>query len=180
MNPPLMTAEGLYGLVFLATLALVVSGALIATNAGRMIHAVSGLAVCMTGVAGLYYFLQSPFVAVMQMLIYVGAVCVVIVFAIMMADPRPELKPTGGSLVGGFLAILLGGLVTWGLAHLGATTGWTGAETVLNNGSMDAIGVSLLTTYSFVFELISVVLLVAIIGALVLARDGRTSIRKNP
>jgi NADH-quinone oxidoreductase subunit J len=56
---------------------------------------------------------------------------------------------------------------------LGANTMWPAAAVKINDGSVKAIGQSLLTTYSLVFELISVVLLLAILGSLVLARAGR-------
>ena len=81
------------GVIFLLTVALVVTGALIAVNAQRLVRAVAGLAVCFTGLAGLYYFLLSPFLAMMQLLIYVGAVSILIAFGIMMAD-------TGGAADG--------------------------------------------------------------------------------
>ena len=81
----LFTAEGLAGLVFLLFVATTVCGGVIATNSVRLTRAVTGLAMCLIGVAGLFYFLNSPFLAAMEMLIYVGAVCVTIVFAIMLA-----------------------------------------------------------------------------------------------
>ena len=74
------------------------------------------------------------------------------------------------------LAFLMGSIpisLFWGLGLLGMTTMWPAASVKINDGSITAIGKSLLTTYSLVFELISLVLLMAIIGALVLARPGR-------
>jgi len=47
---------------------------------------VTGLALCCIGLAGLYYFLNSPFLALMEILIYVGAVCVTIVFGVMLSE----------------------------------------------------------------------------------------------
>jgi NADH-quinone oxidoreductase subunit J len=63
--------------------------------------------------------------------------------------------------------------VFWGLSHLGVTAPWIPAPARVNDGSVAAIGTSLLTTYSMAFELISLVLLVAILGALAIARTGR-------
>jgi len=88
----LLTAQGLGGVVFLAVSAAVVIGALIAVNSKRLIRAVTGLCLCLIGVAGLYYFLNSPFLALMEILIYVGAVGVSIAFAVMLAEPRQEEK----------------------------------------------------------------------------------------
>ena len=169
----LFTAEGLGGLVFLFVVAVTVIGGVIATNSVRLPRAVSGLAMCLIGVAGLFYFLNSPFLAAMEMLIYVGAVCVTIVFAIMLADSGAEEKVGRQSAISAPLSFGVGALLAWGLGLLGLTTMWPAAAVQTNDGSVTAIGKSLLTTYSMVFELISVVLLMAIIGALVLARAGR-------
>jgi NADH-quinone oxidoreductase subunit J len=169
----LLTAEGLGGLLFLFTVAVTLTGGLIATNSVRLPRAVSGLALCLIGVAGLYYYLNSPFLAAMEILIYVGAVCVTIVFAIMLADPCDEKRPGRQTALSGALSFGVAGLLVWGLALLATTTMWPAAAAKVNEGSVKAIGESLLTTYSMVFELISLVLLLAIIGSLALARIGR-------
>ena len=169
----LFTAEGLAGLFFLFIVAVTVSGGLIAINSTRLPRAVAGLALCFIGLAGLYYYLNSPFVAVMEMLIYVGAVCVTIVFAIMLADPGDEERVGHQSAISAPVSFGVGALLFWGMALLGFNTMWPAAAAKINDGSVKAIGHSLLTTYSMVFELISVVLLLAIIGSLVLARAGR-------
>ncbi|MDH4321225.1 MAG: NADH-quinone oxidoreductase subunit J [Desulfobulbaceae bacterium] len=174
MNPPISSAEGLAGLVFLVMLAATGFGALIAVNAERTIRAVAGLALCFVGVAGIYYFLQSPFVALMELLIYVGAVCVVLVFAVMLAEPRPEQQVGKRNAIVGGLSFLSASLLTWGLVALANGAAWCKAPMRINEGSMRDLGQSLLTTYSMVFELVSVVLLVAIIGSLVLGRAGRS------
>ena len=169
----LFTAEGLAGLFFLFIVAVTISGGLIAINSIRLPRAISGLALCFVGLAGLYYYLNSPFVAVMEMLIYVGAVCVTIVFAIMLADPGDEERIGHQSAISAPVSFGVGALLFWGMAILGVNTMWPVAAAKINDGSVKAIGQSLLTTYSMVFELISVVLLLAIIGSLVLARAGR-------
>ncbi len=169
----LWSPEGLAGLVFLAIIIITVSGAIIAACSVRLIRSVVGLAICFIGVAGLYYFLNSPFMAVMEMLIYVGAVCVTIAFAVMLADPQQEQQIGKQSALAGPISFLISGIFFWGLAALAARTDWSYPSYRLNNGSVEEIGRSLLTDYSMVFELISVVLFVAIIGSLVLARSGR-------
>jgi NADH-quinone oxidoreductase subunit J len=169
----LFTAEGLAGLLFLFIVAVTLIGGIIATNSVRLPRAVSGLAMCLIGVAGLYYFLNSPFLAAMEMLIYVGAVCVTIVFAIMLADPGAEKRSGRQTALSGVLSFGVAGILVWGLVLLATSTMWPAVPVKVNDGSVTAIGHALLTTYSMVFELISVVLLLAIIGALVLARIGR-------
>ena len=170
---PLFSAEGLSSLIFIVIIMTTVLGAVIATNSVRLIRAVTGLAICFIGLAGLYYYLHSPFVALMEMLIYVGAVCVTIVFAIMLADPHPEKDTGEGSPFAGPLSFVLGAMLFWGLSALAGKTAWTLPAARINDGSLEEVGKSLLTNYSMVFELISLVLLIAILGALVLARQGR-------
>ena len=171
-SPSLLSADGLVGVVFLVMVAITLIGGLIACNSDRLVRSVAGLIVCFIGVAGIYYFLNSPFVAMMQILIYVGAVAVTISFAIMLAAPE-EKKRIGiaGPLVGplGFgTAALLAGAFT----IVALKTDWP-VQAKVNDGSVKLIGIQLLTDYSMVFELVSVVLLIAILGALVIARDGR-------
>jgi len=174
MNPSICSADGLVGIVFLVMLVATGSGAMIAVNAARTIRAVAGLALCFVGVAGIYYFLQSPFVALMEMLIYVGAVCVVLVFAVMLAEPNPDQQLGKRNVLVGGLSFITASMLTWGLVALAKGATWSKAAVRLNEGSMRDVGQSLLTTYSLVFELVSVVLLVAIIGSLVLGRPGRS------
>jgi NADH-quinone oxidoreductase subunit J len=170
--PSLFSVDGLVGVVFLINLAITIIGGVIACNSERLVRAVAGLIVCFIGVAGVYYFLNSPFVALMQVLIYVGAVAVTISFAIMLAAPE-EHKRIGpaGPLVGP-LGFATAALLTGGLIILAVKTDWQVMDKI-NDGSIKAIGIYLLTEYSMVFELVSVVLLIAILGALVIARDRR-------
>jgi NADH-quinone oxidoreductase subunit J len=174
MNPSVLTVEGLSSLLFLAILGVTAAGAVIATCSTRLIRAVIGLALCFLGVAGIYYYLNSAFVALMQILIYVGAVCVTIIFAIMLADTDEDNKQSKGNLLVGPLGLLASGTMAFGIGALGVKTQWPEAAHKVNSGAVADVGQSLLTTYSMVFELISVVLLVAIVGSLALARAGRS------
>jgi NADH:ubiquinone oxidoreductase subunit 6 (subunit J) len=168
-------AGTLAGFLYLFCLAVTIGGALLAVLTPRIIRSVCGLAICCLGLAGLYFFLRSPFLALMEILIYIGAVCVTIIFAIMMAEPdeAPPEGKTAGRFVWGALAVAICSLVFLGLSHLSSTHVWASPVKRLNDGSVNAIGVSLLTTYSMAFELISLVLLAAILGALVVARGGK-------
>ncbi len=172
-NPALFSAEGFVGLVFWATIGLIVAGASVAVTATRLVRCIAGLAVCFTGVAGAYYFLLAPFVAMMQMLIYVGAVSILIAFAIMMA--APEQADTPGKNITRFsgpLGLAIAGMVFAALTLMALTTDWR-AFPRTGSGDIRHLGTVLLTSHSLVFELVSILLLAAIIGALVIARRGR-------
>ena len=162
--------------VFALAVGLTIGGALIAALSKRIIRGVSGLMIACLGLAGLYYFLNSPFLALMEILIYVGAVCVTIVFGVMLSEPDEPARNAKRStaIIWGAGALLVAGGIFWGISLLSLRAPWTTPTERVTDGSIQAIGVALLTTYSMAFELISLVLLVAILGALVIARSGRT------
>lgn len=174
MNPSLFSADGLVGLIFLLTIAITLTGGLIACNSERLVRAVAGLMICFIGVGALYYFLNSPFVAMMQVLIYVGAVAVTISFAIMLAAPEESGGHSQSNALTGPFGFITAALVAIGLSVVAIRTVWPNAQKT-TDGSVKEIGTQLLTNYSMVFELVSIVLLIAIIGAVVIAREGRKS-----
>ncbi len=159
--------------IFLGLVVVTVFGAMLSTLAKRMTRAVLGLVVCFLGIAGIYYFLNSPFLALMQLLIYVGAVAITICFAIMLAEPDEMKMAAKTPGLAGPFAALLGGAVTWVLASTAMSAQWMAPAVKINEGSVKQVGESLLTTYSMVFELVSIVLLVAILGSVVVASYGR-------
>lgn len=159
--------------IFLVCLGTLISGALLAVLSSRLIRSVCGLAICCLGLAGLYYFLHSPFLALMEILIYIGAVCVTIVFAVMLAEPdEPAPDATARNWLWGSLGMGVAATVFFALGWLGTHGPWPVSN--VSDGSIKALGTALLTTYSLAFELISLALLVAIVGALAIARTGRT------
>src|SRR4030067_3870395 len=97
---------------FLMVVALTIVGALIAVAARNIFHNVLGLAASLLGVSGLFLYLNSPFVALMEILIYVGAICIAICFAIMLSEPmylpRPPRKFTKilGAIAGSGLVLV--------------------------------------------------------------------------
>ena len=163
---------------FVFCLVTMISGAALAVASSRLIRSVCGLAICCFGLAGLYYFLHSPFLALMEILIYVGAVCVTIVFAVMLAEPEepPRVEKSGSTVFWGGLAMVVAAAIFCGLVWLAVNGGWAAPASVANDGSVAAIGRALLSTYSMAFELISLALLVAILGALAIARTGRRAL----
>lgn len=162
-------------LAFYALAALVVAGAL-ATVTRR--NPLVG-AVCLVGtlfaLAGLYALLSAHFLAAIQIIVYAGAIMVLFVFVIMMLD-RPELEEVG--ILRGFGAKLLGLAGTAALAwRLAAALARVGPPRSLpapdDYGTVKAVGDLLLHDYVFPFEAISLVLLVAVVGAVVVARPAR-------
>ncbi len=154
--------------------ACVFYGGFMAIRARYLMNAVLGLAFSLFGVAGLFFHLGSPFLALMQLLIGVGAVCVIIAFGIMVG-PKPK-QETQRRVTGGRNALLAvsacaAGTVLLLYALMGAS--WTPAKARTGDLSVRYLGESLLNQFSLPFELISVVLLIAIMGALIIAGIGK-------
>lgn len=175
MSSPFPFSEFLIPAIFALAVGTTILGALIAVMTTRIIRSVGGLMITCIGLAGLYYFLNSPFLALMEILIYVGAVCITIVFGVMLSEPDEAREPGRfGGLMWSLTAAIVAALVGLGLARVSLQGPWPGEPAErLNDGSVASIGRALLTTYSLTFELISLVLLLAILGALVIARGGR-------
>jgi len=126
------------------------------------------LVVTMLCLAGLYALLAGPFVAVIQVLVYAGAVMVLMLFVIMMLNLREETLQREGSLWIWLLAGLIGlGLVVTVVPPFPRTP--PGIPTPAF-GTIEAVGNQLFTVYMLPFELTSVLLLIAIIGAVILAK----------
>jgi len=147
-------------------------GAVCAVSLRKIIHNVLGLAVALLGVAGIFIYLNSEFLALMQVLIYIGAVCIAIVFAVMLSDPMYKEQPRRR-----FSKVALSGLVSLiiflSFSRMITETTWRSAAERSTDWSLSTVGVYLLTRYDLIFELISLVLLVAIIGAILIAGQGR-------
>jgi len=172
MTPSLFSADGMVGIIFLLMLAATLVGATVAVTAKRLVRALAGLIVCFVGVAAMYFFLNSPFVSMMQILIYVGAIAVTIAFAIMLANPEDREQKHTESILFGPVGFCCAALLTFGLAVLALSAKWLPFAKI-NDGSVKEVGIQLLTTHAMVFELVSVLLLIAILGALVIAKEGR-------
>ncbi|MDR3640027.1 MAG: NADH-quinone oxidoreductase subunit J [Humidesulfovibrio sp.] len=159
-------AFGIYTLIIL-------SGSILAVSAKSLVRAMVGLIATLLGVAGMYMLLNSPFLALMQILIYVGAVCVLIFFAIMLtrADAGGE-EAASAPLRQNLLALLavttVGGILSWLLLTRPLITTGVPVEVAI-----EKLGLGLLGPYGLAFELISVVLLVSMAGAVLLAWERR-------
>ncbi len=156
---------------FLVLGAVVVLGSLGVVLLGNIVYSAFLLGGVFMAVAGLYLLLNASFVAAAQVLVYVGAVNVLILFAIMLVNKREDLKPIEGLPI----RRLLSGGVCVGLFVLFfrvvITTPWAvPGPAAIGVGATERIGEHLFTDYLLPFELASVLLLMAMIGAIVLAR----------
>ncbi len=122
-------------------------------------------------IAGLYFLLNADFVAAAQILIYVGAVNVLILFAIMLVNKRENFKPVPKSWIRRSATALVCFGIFALLSTMVVSTPWAlSSATPAGNSSIVVIGLHFFSDYLLPFELASVLLLMALVGAVVLAR----------
>jgi NADH-quinone oxidoreductase subunit J len=154
--------------VFILMLIITMAGALTTVLSGSVIYAMLGLVTTMFGIAGLYVYLNAPFLAMMQILIYVGAITILIAFAIMLAGPfykRPKEWTTAAKFFASLVVSLISFFVFYGFIMKFSWAEGKGGFDLLTKD----IGRALFDRYAFPFELISLVIVVSIIGAIMLA-----------
>lgn len=159
-------------IVFLCVIVVTMGGALTAVLAGSIVYALMGLIVAMFGVAGLYVYLNSPFLAMMQILIYVGAVSVLIAFAVMLIGPLYK-SPKEWTTAGKFGAALGVALVTLFMFVRFVTGTFPRGGNPSFDMTTKEIGRLFFDNLVLPFELISLLIVVAILGAIMLALFSR-------
>jgi NADH-quinone oxidoreductase subunit J len=158
-----------------ATIAVIAS--LLVVGQRNPMYSVMLLITSFGALAGLYVLLDAPFTAVTQIIIYAGAIMVLFLFVVMLLNvPREEPLPSAvagvlgpsGMRMGAVLSVLLGVEMLWALSRLSESPfAPEHAEAV---SSVANIGRLLFTQHAFAFEVTSVLILVAMVGAVVLAR----------
>ena len=141
-------------------------------------HSVMLLIVSFGALAGLYVLLDAPFTAVTQIIIYTGAIMVLFLFVVMLLNvPREEPAPPGllavlspsSMKIAVVLSIVLGVEIVWALSRVGL--GWFGQDAAATSvSSVTLIGTALFTRHAFAFEATSILILVAMVGAIIIAR----------
>lgn len=157
-------------IVFFIIAALILGAALMTVTARNLIHAALWLISCFLSVGALYLLMEAEFAAIAQVLAYVGAIAVLILFAIMVT-PNIDLAEQAifkNRWVAMLVAAALFGLliVPTMLAH-----GWSPQPATATVANAQVLGAALMREYLLPFELASVLLLVALIGAIVIGMD---------
>ena len=132
------------------------------------------LVLTMCSIAVFFLILGGPFIAVVQVSIYAGAIMVLFLFVIMLlgAEHTPgEQNLPWQPAVAVILAIVLLGTTGYTLWHTASSWSAMGAAPTAMLGSVESIGQLLFSSYLFPFEVTSVLLLVAMVGAVVMTRD---------
>lgn len=154
--------------LFIILAVFTLGGGLAVVATRNVVHAALALLVSLVAVAGIYLILYAEFLALVQVLIYGGAIIIVLVFAIMLTRSGDYPRTSDNK--------------QWPLAVL-AAMGLLGVlvpafvinkpvDTEAKNASFSGIAESLFTTWAVPFEVASLVLLVALVGAIIIARSG--------
>jgi NADH-quinone oxidoreductase subunit J len=146
----------------------VLSGAMVALSS-RLIYAAFSLLLTFFGVAGLYIFLGADFIAATQVLIYVGGILILLLFGVMLTNRISDFKIIAARIQFVPSVIVVGCIFALLLAVIFKTQ-WRTVEQAPPEYTAATIGKLVMTTYLLPFEAISVLLLVALIGAATLAR----------
>ncbi len=159
-------AQGIFYLIA----ALAVAGGLGVVLARNTVYAALFLILALLAVAGIYILLASEFLALVQVLIYAGAVTVLLLFALMLTrvGDLPETMVGAQWPIAGVTSLLLMGI----LIATVSTSDWPGdADGMITRIQFEQVGEVLFRQWAVPFEIASLVLLIALVGAIVLARD---------
>ena len=158
---------------------MIVSSLLVVGQRNPM-YSVLLLIVSFAALSGLYVLLNAPFMAVVQIIIYAGAIMVLFLFVVMLLNVRSEddgapapvrfgMGP-GPRRFGAVLAVVLAVQLIWALRRIAEAPFAPAGADVAQTSSVYAIGLRLFREYAFAFEATSVLILVAMVGAVILAR----------
>ena len=164
--------------VFLITAVVSLGGAVMVVTARNLIHAALWLILTLFGVAVMYGLLSATFFTVVQVVIYIGAIAILMIFAIMLTRrvrQEPGSNVNKGWWLAGLIALLLFTSLVWMLSS------WPGFQTTLQElpqdfDSIQVLGTALVSPEGYVipFEIASVLLLAALIGAVVVAWERKS------
>lgn len=149
---------------------IAIGGALLVVTTRRLFHSALALVLSFVGVAGLYILLEAEFLAAVQILIYVGAVAILILFAIMVTRHLMDPKARAFNEQW-WVAALIAALLFVVFAVAVTRVSWPVQAGEVSPEAIPLLGSSFVGEYLVPFEVVSVLLMVALIGAIIIARE---------
>jgi NAD(P)H-quinone oxidoreductase subunit 6 len=165
-----VTTEAWVSLVFYLAAAGAILGGLKMVTESNMVRSAMSLVLALACVSVVYLLLSADFLAVVQVIVYVGAIMILMLFAIMLTPGQVELPAVaerGQRLAAGLVAASIGAIALYAIF----THPWNLRPAPLNVATTEYIGQLLFTTYVLPFEIASLLLTAAMIGAIVIARE---------
>jgi NADH-quinone oxidoreductase subunit J len=166
----------LNALLFYSFAALVLGGAILTITRRNAVHSAVSLIVSLMGVAGLYLLQQAEFLFAVQIVLYIGGIMVLFLFVIMLVnldEAAKERQFNGQWLIAILCVVLVGGLVLFVMSKgAGSFMVVAGAMPVTagGGGNTEALADVLFSKYLLPFEIASLLLLVAVVGSVVMAK----------
>ncbi|MFD3446664.1 NADH-quinone oxidoreductase subunit J [Microbacteriaceae bacterium 4G12] len=167
-------------IAFLALALVAIMGGMLMLNLTKVMHMMLALVFTFLSLAGLYVMLSAEFVGVVQVLIYSGAVTIIMIFGIMLTKHNDESQSKAklrNFLV--FLGVAAFGLVMYFAVNNVDFTSKAAEDVALHENNTRQIGELLYSKYVIPFEITSVLLLVALVGAVILAKDDKEEGRSD-
>jgi NADH-quinone oxidoreductase subunit J len=168
-NDPFITFAG--SLAFwIGGITSIIAAYMMVARIKNLVRAALALTTVLGGVAMMYALLGADFLAITQLVVYVGAIMVLIIFAIFMTPGQIDVPGlVGRAQNAGAVLVALGvGVIS---IFVVVTTPWRVRDTLLDIPTAESIGGLMLTRYVLPFEIASLLLTVALIGAIVIARE---------
>jgi NADH-quinone oxidoreductase subunit J len=156
--------------IFYVLAAVILGSAILVVTLKNLVHCVLWLAVTFIAIAGVYMMLNADFLAMVQILVYAGAVCIMVVFAIMLTQ-RKDMGHSNLFNAQFRVAGLVAFLTTLVSCFLGVRTTWMVSATPVPSDTVGQIAELMLSKYVIPFEVAALLLLVALIGAIILAKE---------
>ena len=156
-------------MAFLVVAAITVVGAIMAIEARDLVYGAAALGISFLGIAGLFILLDASYVAAFQIAVYIGAVVVLILFTVMLVGPAKGEAPMEFKRTSLFTAILVSMFLGIG-GTLASSNAFPGFDMCGPGCDLQNLSQTLLVTYGTQLELLSFVLVAAVLGALTLAK----------
>ncbi|HUX60477.1 MAG TPA: NADH-quinone oxidoreductase subunit J [Ignavibacteriaceae bacterium] len=159
----------IYDIIFYLFAAITILSAFFVVTTRNIVYSAYYLLFTFFGVAGIYVLLGADFIAIVQLIVYVGGILILLLFGVMLTNKITNVEIRSGSIqiVPAAVGVaLFAGIVMASMLN----TKWKNIESAMPSATTQGIGLLLIQQYAVVFELLGILLLVALIGAASMAR----------
>ncbi|MFH0734720.1 MAG: NADH-quinone oxidoreductase subunit J [bacterium] len=162
----------LYNIFFYLFALITLTSGLFVVSSKNVVHSGFYLLFTFFGVSGLYVLLGADFIAVTQIMVYIGGILILLLFGVMITNKITNIEIKSGSI--NVLPAIVGvGVFSGALVSILTRTNWSETDKSFPDTTINALGKLLITDYILVFELLAILLLVALIGATSIARRNK-------
>ncbi|MFH2030276.1 MAG: NADH-quinone oxidoreductase subunit J [Bacteroidota bacterium] len=158
-----------YDIIFYLFAAITLASGFLVVTVKNIVHSAFYLLFTLFGIAGIYVLLGADFIAIVQLLVYVGGILILLLFGVMLTNKITDVDIKTGTLH--IVPAVIGVGIFWGaITSILTSTHWKSLPTENIEPTTAQIGTLLITDYVLVFELLGILLLIALIGAATIAR----------